>query len=116
MHGLGVCRSSPFFRICVRNSDEYLVAVPLVQGVEQWILSYAILFSHVGFPRLFLFVWVGEEGYNGGILDRDPVKLSSWDKEISTPKIVCILGLSTRPCSCVRTAWLGKSPSVYLKV
>ena len=32
------------------------------------------LFSHVGFPRLFLFVWVGEEGYNGGILDRDPIK------------------------------------------
>ena len=62
------------FRICIRDSDENLVAVPLVQGVEQWILSYAVLFSHVGFPRLFLFIWVGEEGYDGGILDRDPVK------------------------------------------
>ena len=74
MHGLGVCRSSPFFRICIRDSDENLMAVPLVQGVEQWSLSYAVLFSHVGFPRLFIFVWVGEEGYNGGVLVRDPVK------------------------------------------
>ena len=73
MYSLGVCRSSPFFRVCVGNSDKYLVAVPLVQGVGQWILCYAFLFSHVGFPRLFLF-WVGEEGYNGGVLDRDPIK------------------------------------------
>ena len=74
IYGLGVCRSSPFIRICIRDSDENLMAVPLVQGVEQWSFSYAVLFSHVGFPRLFILIRVGEEGYNGGVLDRDPVK------------------------------------------
>ena len=74
MHGLGICRSSPFFRICVRDSDEDLMAVPLVQGLEQWGFNYACLFNHVGFPRLFILTKVGEEGYNGGVLDRDPVK------------------------------------------
>ena len=42
--------------------------------------------------------------------------LSSYDKEISAPNIVCEFGLSIWPCSCVRIAWLGKSPSVYRKV
>ena len=74
MHSLGVCQSSPFLRVCVRNSDEYLVAVPLVQGVGQCIFCGVFMFSHVGFLRFFLFVWVREKGYNGGVLDRDPFK------------------------------------------
>ena len=70
------------------------MAVPLVQGLEQWSFSYAGLFSHVGFPRLFILTKVGEEGYNGGVLDRDPSSLSSYDREISVPNIMCGFGLS----------------------
>ena len=73
-YGLGICRSSHFVRICVRDSDENLIAVPVVPGVEQRGFGYAVLFSPVGFPRLFNLIRVREEGYNGGVLDRDLVK------------------------------------------
>ena len=68
MHGLGICRSSPFFRICIRDSDEDLMAVPLVQSVEQCSLWYAGLCGPVDFPRFPVFSWFREEGYDGGVL------------------------------------------------
>ena len=74
IYGLGVCRFSPFIRICIRDSDEDLVDVSLILILEPWGFGYAVLFNHVGFPRLFVLSQVGEEGYNGGVLDRDPVE------------------------------------------
>ena len=50
IYGLGICRSSPFVHICIRDSDENLIAVPVVPGVEQW---------GFGFPRLLNLMRVG---------------------------------------------------------
>ena len=61
------------FSYMYRDSDEDLMAVSLVQSVEQYSLWYAVLYGPVGFPRFPVFSWFREKGYDGGVLDRDPV-------------------------------------------